>query len=203
MSKGGFLDKAYGLDGVDKTRDFYDAWSKSYDAEVTDNGYATPGRIAKALAEVVAADAPILDYGCGTGLSGQALREAGFTTIDGADLSADMLAHARELGLYRALWQVETDGARQIAPGDYAAIAAIGVIGSGAAPLEVLDRLMESLAPGGICAFSFNDHTLEDPGYDARVRHWANTGAVLRFEEHGPHLPGIGLSSTVYLLERT
>ena len=43
-------------------------------------------------------DALILDFGCGTGLSGLALRAAGVQVIDGCDLSEGMLAHATFAG---------------------------------------------------------------------------------------------------------
>ena len=89
-----FLSEVYDLATPAETRALYDDWSASYDAEITENGYATPRRIAEALAQFADPSAPILDFGCGTGLSGLALKAAGFQTIDGADLSADMLKGA-------------------------------------------------------------------------------------------------------------
>ena len=50
--------------------------------------YATPVRIAAALRQMASPGDPILDYGCGTGLSGAALREAGFALVDGTDNAA-------------------------------------------------------------------------------------------------------------------
>ncbi|MDU8911558.1 class I SAM-dependent DNA methyltransferase [Aestuariicoccus sp. MJ-SS9] len=196
-----FLDKVYAARTAEETRAVYDAWSKSYEAEVAENGYATPGRCAAALHAIMAdTNAPILDFGCGTGLSGLALRLAGFTVIDGLDLSPDMLAIARDKGLYRDLSQTQ---ANDPLPRGYAAIAAIGVIGAGAAPLAVLDRIIDALEPGGFTVFSFNDHTLEDPSYQARVEALMADGTVTeRFREHGPHLPGRDLNATVYVLEK-
>lgn len=204
MSKG-FLDKAYGARDADATRQLYDDWSGSYDAEVGENGYATPARCAAALrAHLDDPAAPVLDFGCGTGLSGAALAAAGFTTVDGVDLSADMLKQAGEKDLYRALRQIEADAPLPHSPGDYAAIAAIGVIGAGAAPISVFDTLMDGLAPGGKLVFSFNDHALEDPQNEAKLNDWLDTGrARLLFSEYGDHLPGIGLKSKVYVTEKT
>lgn len=197
-----FLDKVYEARDEDETRAIYDAWAASYEAEIADNGYATPGRCAKALAAVMPdKSTPILDFGCGTGLSGLALKLAGFETIDGIDLSAEMLKAAREKGVYRTLSQVS--GQPEISKGSYAAIAAIGVIGSGAAPISVFDTLMHALARNGKFVFSFNDHTLEDPVYEARIREWTDCGAArLLSREHGPHLPGRNMMSNVYVLER-
>jgi len=147
MAKG-FLDKAYTARTADETRDLYDAWATSYEDELTQSGYVTPGRCAEALAHALPdRDASILDFGCGTGLSGLALRQAGFTVIDGVDLSAEMLAGARAKGAYRTLTQIEAGAALPAMPGDYAAITAMGVIGAGAAPIAVFDTIMAALAP--------------------------------------------------------
>lgn len=199
-----FLNKAYGARDAAATRKLYDDWAASYEAEVGENGYATPERCAAALAtHMPDRAAPLLDFGCGTGLSGLALKLAGFPTIDGVDLSAEMLAGARAKGVYRHLTQIEAGAPLAHAPGDYAAIAAIGVIGAGAAPIAVFDSLMAGLAPGGLLVFSFNDHALEDPASEGRVQSWIDAGnAALLFREYGPHLPGIGLKSNVYIVER-
>jgi len=99
-----FLDKVYDARDASSTRTLYDAWSDSYEAEVGSQGYALPPRCAAALAKFTDdLSAPILDFGCGTGLSGLAFKDAGFTTIDGHDLSADMLEEANNKGVYRKL----------------------------------------------------------------------------------------------------
>ena len=197
-----FLDKVYAARGEDETRDLYDAWAASYELEVAENGYATPGRCAAALAGVTDdLTAPVLDFGCGTGLSGLALKLAGFTTIDGVDLSQEMLAVAAAKSVYRDLTQVSGETAPT--PNQYATIAAIGVIGSGAAPCSVLDMLMHALPEKGRLVFSFNDHTLEDPIYESRISEWTDCGAAsLILRERGDHLPGLGMKSNVYILEK-
>lgn len=201
----GFLNKAYAARSGDETRALYDAWASSYEAEVGENGYVTPGRVAEALySEMPNAHAPILDFGCGTGLSGLALKLSGYELIDGMDLSEDMLALARQKNVYRNLQQVSANAPSLANPGDYAAIAAIGVIGAGAASIAIFDTLMAALDAGGLLAFSFNDHALADPANEGKVNEWTDRGAAsLRFKEHGPHLPGIGLNSTVYIIEKT
>ena len=84
-----FLEKVYGLNTVEETVDHYNRWAASYDAEIAENNYATPGRIADALWSVLPdATAPLLDFGCGTGLSGVALRRVGYETIDGVPTAA-------------------------------------------------------------------------------------------------------------------
>ena len=199
-----FLNEVYDARDADETRALYDDWSDSYDKEVGSNGYATPGRCAEALAQFLKDQTrPILDFGCGTGLSGLALKLAGFETIDGVDLSEEMLAKARAKRLYRNLKVIEAEADLPFNGGDYAAIAAIGVIGAGAAPISVFDDLMSALDKGGYLVMSLNDHALQDRANEARISEWTDCCAArLLFRESGPHLPGIGLNSNVYVLEK-
>ncbi|MFP4328825.1 MAG: class I SAM-dependent DNA methyltransferase [Paracoccaceae bacterium] len=199
-----YLDKVYATEGAEATRELYDDWADSYDAELKAAGYVTPARIAAALgAHLDDRQAEILDFGCGTGLSGEALARAGFTNVDGVDLSAEMLEEARAKGIYRDLAQIAPDDMLEDRAGRYAAITATGVIGAGAAPVECFDRLMHLLPPGGLFVFSFNDHTLQDPAFEARVSEWTDGGAArLHFREHGAHVPEKDLGATVYVLEK-
>ncbi len=94
------LSRAYELEKPEDIQNFYSDWAKTYDAEVLENGYITPERCAAALAEFTPTqDLSLLDIGCGTGLSGKRLAEAGFTRIDGCDLNHDMLEVA-SMGLH-------------------------------------------------------------------------------------------------------
>lgn len=200
---GKFLDNAYTVDPASGARGLYDAWAASYDAEIAENGYATPRRCAAALARYASDTAgAVLDFGCGTGLSGLALRAAGFSRIDGVDLSPEMLAQAAEKGCYQSLAPIADD--IPLPNGPHAAVAAVGVIGPGHAPPETLDRLLAHLDPGGLMVFSLNDATREDPAFEARLTAQIDTGlARLLLREHGPHLPGRGLNATVYVIEKT
>lgn len=200
-----YLDTAYGLDSEHQTRAHYDDWSASYDAEIGRNGYATPARIAAALGDVCDdLTAPVLDFGCGTGLSGLALSLRGFTTIDGIDLSQDMVAQALYKACYRTLSVIEPDAPLDVEANGYSSIIACGAIGSGAAPLSVFDALMQGLPKGGKFAFSLNDHSLEDPIYAAKIdSHLQAKTARLLHREHGDHLPGINLGCVVYVIEKT
>jgi len=82
-----FLDNVYNTERGESMRRYYDDWADSYDTDLRENEYRTPARCAAALARVLERrDAPILDFACGTGISGAALKEAGFTTIDGTDI---------------------------------------------------------------------------------------------------------------------
>lgn len=184
----------------EETRALYRDWARTYDADVQGAGYATPGRLAQALAEVAPdLTAPLLDFGCGTGLSGRALAAQGFTTIDGTDITPEMLDHAQASGAYRALWPSAPGDAP---PGGYATIAAIGVVSLGAAPADTLHLLLDALPPNGLLGFSFNDATLADASYmDALAK--AQDAAALIHEAYGDHLPGKNMKSSIYILRKS
>ena len=186
------LDRVYSASGDREMRKIYDEWADSYDDDVEGNNYLTPGRTADMLARFLKdSDAPIMDYGCGTGLSGVALTKVGFTRIDGVDLSEKMLDIARDLGVYRSLDLVEPNSALSPDLGEYAAITAVGVISKGAAPPSMYGDLLKVMKPGAILAFSLNDLSLEDPEYVELVSKSVDAGQVkLLQEEYGPHLTG-------------
>jgi predicted TPR repeat methyltransferase len=196
-----FLGTVYAARTPDEVRSLYDAWAETYDAEIAEAGYATPARVAAALtASGADRAAPVLDFGCGTGLSGAALKLVGFREIDGADISPEMLARAKAKGVYRRLLRLNPKGPL---PSGYATVAAVGVIGPGAAPLSVLPGLASGLPRGGLFGFSFNDHALTLPDHVAAIPALVEAGvARVAFEERGEHLPGIAVKSTVYVLER-
>ncbi len=199
-----FLDRVYTTRTVEDSIRLYDDWADTYDGELLRHGYATPTRCAAALASVVEdADSPVLDYGCGTGWSGEELVMAGFTTVDGCDLSEGMMDVARSRNVYRNLTTVEVGQPLPFSKGSYRHIAAVGVISVGAAPVSLMDELIGLLEAGGTLTFSYNDHTLDSPEYVGRIREYVDTSSVdLLFKEHGAHLPGIDMMSTVFVIQK-
>lgn len=188
---------------VKETLKVYADWADSYDHDVTSKGYRTPDRIAHALGEHLAGNGPILDFGCGTGISGMAMKMAGIGPLHGTDISQEMLDLAQEKSIYDKLWLGEP-GAVPAKPGDYRAIVAAGVVSLGAAPPETLDSLISALATDALLALSFNGPTLEDGSYDNHLDGVADAGQVeIVFRENGPHLEGIGMNSDVIILRRT
>jgi SAM-dependent methyltransferase len=179
-----------------------EAWAASYAAEVAQNADEGPARCAAALAGHVGdMSRPMLDFGCGTGVSGLAFRLAGMDVIDGVDPCADNVAQAQARGVYRTVSRM---GADLDIAGFYSAISAVGSIGAGAAPIAAFDVLMHMLPAGGMMVFSLDDHTLGDPSNIARLNEWLDCGAArLLFCENGPHLTADDMNSTVYLVEKT
>ena len=194
---------------VADTRKVYADWADTYEDDITAMAYATPARIAKAvLAQNPDLTLPILDFGCGTGLSGKALRDVGFSHVDGTDISPEMLAHAQiktidGAPLYRKLWLGDADNFT-VKTGDYGIIVATGVISLGAAGPDMLGVLLGALAPDGLLAFSYNDPTLADATYmDALNAVLTNGIATQVFRAHGPHLSTKVTGSDVIIFRRT
>jgi len=188
---------------VSDTIAIYRDWAKSYDADILGSGYATPSRIAGALGDVAPKDAKILDFGCGTGLSGQALRDAGFRRIDGTDITPEMLEIAVERGIYDTTWLSKPDSF-DVAQNAYDVICAAGVVSLGAAPPTMLNTLLSVLPSQGILAFSYNDPTLADQSYtNALVEVIHNNTATVLLREHGPHLPEKNMGSDIIVLQKT
>lgn len=183
---------------VSETIDVYTDWAERYDADVKERGYVTPGRIAEALARYLEPGQTILDFGCGTGLSGMALKTVGLGPLHGTDITAAMVDLARERPIYDTLWVSEPGEAL---PEGYAAIVATGVISLGAAPPKTFDLLLDALAPGALLAMSFNDPTLEDGSYDAHLE-TRNEAFETLFRKHGPHLTEAGMGADVMVLRR-
>jgi predicted TPR repeat methyltransferase len=190
---------------VDETRKIYADWADHYDADVAKWGYVTPSRIAMALRQSGAnPDKPVLDFGCGTGLSGLALKAVGFSQVDGTDISPEMLEKARARGIYQHLWEGEPGSLGHVRRGHYPIIVATGVISLGAAPPETLDMLLDVVPSGGLLAFSFNEATLADRAFTDRLDIAVLAPDIeLIFEQEGPHLPAKNMMSAVYILRRT
>ncbi len=201
---GSRLKAVYGIEGADAAQKYYDDWAPGYDAEVAENGYVTPQRCAEALkAHATLPWAPVMDLACGTGLSGLALKAAGFECLDGFDISEEMLERAREKGVYRELGLADLSKPLEIPEGTYQNAAAVGCISPEYMPPTVLDEILGKLPSGGCFVFSVNDHAAEDGSIVGRIHELVDCGwAEFLFREYGEHLPGIEMRSTVYVLRR-
>jgi predicted TPR repeat methyltransferase len=132
-------------------RSHYDDWAESYDGDLSGWGYHAPAEAADMLKRTVAPTAEILDAGCGTGLTGQALRAAGFTApIDGIDLSSPSLDLARQLGVYRTLGEGNLQQLPlAIADNSYGGLICIGVLTYVPDSEAVLREFARIVRPGG------------------------------------------------------
>ena len=86
----------------------YDLWAETYDSDVGSlEDYLVPMQAVKIARQILDQNALILDAGAGTGLVGQALREAGFHRLIAVDYSARMLDVARSKQVYQDVYQCD------------------------------------------------------------------------------------------------
>lgn len=93
----------------------------------------------------------LLDLGCGTGLLGQVLKEKyGFDNIVGLDVSEEMLARAREKGVYKRLVcsYVTSDRVDDIKNAEYDAVLAAGVFDPTHMRATAFDEILRWIKPG-------------------------------------------------------
>lgn len=204
MTKKLFLESAYELKNDEQTQTLYRDWAASYDEEISANGYASPRRTAEALSQCGARfEQPLLDIGCGSGVSGQFLRQAGFCKLHGCDFSQPMLALAESKNIYLRLHHSNLNAPFHFVDSPYNTITAIGVMAPGHAGPDLLESTLKLMTVGGFFGFSMNDHTLEDPGFMQAIDTLVKARKIrIRWSEYGEHLPGIGLNSLIMVIER-
>ncbi|MEC9344183.1 MAG: methyltransferase domain-containing protein [Pseudomonadota bacterium] len=200
-----YLDDAYEARTGRETREFYDRWAAVYDEELGENEYQQPLRCAQALTRHLAdRDARILDVGCGTGLSGIALSEAGYLHLDGCDFSTKMLEKAFKTGVYSKLFKADLNHPPLDArDGEYDAIAAVGVFSFGHVMADAVDEFLRVSKPGAPIVIGLNDHFFKEGTLTAKLDALAADGRIERVsEEHGDHIRGTGLTGWVIVARR-
>ena len=149
----------------------YDDWADSYDKELLgEYGYCAHEIGAKALAETqLSFNSPILDVGCGTGLAGLELSRLGYTKIDGLDVSAGMLEHARNQGIYRKLFQkrIGLDNLSELP--SYKGILCVGSFGLGHMEQEDIIRLIDLAAANASIVIFMNAEPFHAQNYKATI----------------------------------
>jgi predicted TPR repeat methyltransferase len=164
------LNTAYALRTPQDNRRFYAGWAATYDADFADRmAYRLPALVARAFVAAAGAG-PVLDVGAGTGLLGIALAAAGIRPVDGIDISADMLAQARDKGCYRHLVEADLTAALPPLPSPYAGMTSSGTFTHGHLGPEVLPPLLDLCAPGATVAFSVNSGVWTARGFDAALQ---------------------------------
>lgn len=143
--------------------DAYDAMAVSYDAQLREWGYEAPGRAADILAMHLPGfeTADILDCGCGTGLTGAALRGAGAGgKITGLDMSRASLDIAGAKDVYDVLETADLNAPLTLADRSVDGVLCVGVLTYvHAEPL--FREWMRVIRPGGVAVFTSRDDFFE------------------------------------------
>lgn len=177
---------ALALDGdVDAIQRYYEDWADDYDNDVGAEQYDLPDEVARLLDQIVRQDAgepidgltidpappnpAILDVGCGTGLIGVRLGQAGYSTIDGIDLSPAMIERARARGCYQNL----ASGIDITAPlpddlvGAHDIVVIGGVFTVGHVPPSALSAVAAMVRPGGLLLMTTRKQYYDETDYQS------------------------------------
>ncbi len=163
----------------------YGEWAEQYDKDLIDEmGYVAPAFASQVLLEYVEdQSAKILDAGCGTGLVGANLHQKGYRNLEGFDYSAQMLARAKDKGIYSRLHQGDLTGKLDLPENSYDAIISVGTFTCGHVGPEAFAELIRITKPGGHLCFTVRDQAWEEDNYRIAMDKIEKSGAWHRLEE--------------------
>jgi len=134
----------------------FDRFAENFDDALANLNYAGPGLLTAALTELIPfaeRRLTMLDAGCGTGLCGPLLRSSARQLV-GVDLSAGMLAKARERKLYDELHESELMAFMLAHPASYDVVISADTLVYFGALEEAMSAAATALKPGGVLAFT-------------------------------------------------
>jgi predicted TPR repeat methyltransferase len=177
-----FLARAYNLRDAEDCKKLYDDWAASYDKDLADpsQDYVAPTLVTRA---VVAAggnmDGHALDAGCGTGLCGIALSQAGAKKIDGVDLSEAMLKVAGKTGVYQNLAPADLSVPLEKPDKEYDVVTCVGTLTkTHVGPVPAIKEFVRVTKNGGIIAATVLDDIWESGGYRAEIDRLIGENAI-------------------------
>ena len=152
--------------GSEEQRKIYREWADTYDRElIQDFGYVAPQiAVDSFIRKAPDRTLPILDMGCGTGLVGRLLHQAGYEHIDGIDLSPEMLEKAASHQIYQNLWEGDLTSVMNIRP-IYQGIICVGVFSHHPDHPFLIPKLLDGLRSDGFLVGTVNGKGWQDIGW--------------------------------------
>lgn len=195
------LDAAYGLQTPDDNLKLYADWAGTYDTNFAgDHGYVLPAQVVGVF-ETTGCKGRLLDVGAGTGLVGEHLNHLGHSSIDGTDISTEMLNVAAEKNIYENLIEGDLTATLPIDDNTYDGLLSAGTFTLGHVGPDAFDELLRIAKPGATFALSINDAHFGPAGFDAKFQALADQITNLKLEPiqiyaswaSGPHANDTGV----------
>ena len=173
----------------------FDDVAEHYEAAYLRAGYPDPKKVQEYVSKIASKHviqkhlAQILDFGCGTGLIGQYLKEAGFQNISGIDLSPKMLEKAEEKGCYNQLvnftlnQEEHVDSIPHGLRGKHDFVTSAGLINNNFMDLKIFEQMLICLKPGGYLVFSARYSYLGQYWYTDALEELEKAGRI-KFIQH-------------------
>ena len=146
-------------ESTDELMKVYDGWADRYDRELLEDwGYTSPQKAVQLLLDAMGSpELTVLDAGCGTGLVGVLLKEAGMSLLTGIDCSPGMLAEAERKGVYDALHTMDMNLPLTLPSDSYDAVTCIGTFTSTHVKPDAVRELARVTRSGGVLVFTVRD----------------------------------------------
>jgi predicted TPR repeat methyltransferase len=145
---------------------YYDGWAQRYDAELSEWDYQSPAQAARLLARYAPLGSAVLDAGCGTGLSGEALAAADFQDIVGIDISPASLKLSAARGVYSKLQQVDLHSLPlPFEANAFDALVCVGVLTYVQEVSATLKDFCRLVRPSGYIVFTCRDDLYQEQRY--------------------------------------
>ena len=172
------LEGAYALATPDDNISYYREFADHYDDHfVKELGYNLPHVVAKAFLRTGSpSDTPIADLGCGTGIVAQCLPKE--FTIDGLDISPDMLAVAGAKKRYRDLYQTDITQGVSTLPNNYGAVLSSGTFTHGHLGPGALKTSLGLGKAGCLFVLSINKAHYSSHGFENLLDTLSATNAI-------------------------
>nr|POF11552.1 williams-beuren syndrome chromosomal region 27 protein [Quercus suber] len=202
-----FLARVYEAKSADDCKKIYAEWAETYNAEV--NGpsleYVAPVLAAQAIGTANGRiDGSILDAGCGTGLVGIALHQAGAKDIDGIDLSPEMLKIAEKTAVYKKLTTADLCQRIDIPDAKYDVVTCCGTLTHGHVGAKpALSEFVRVTKKGGVIVATVLDDLWSSGGFKAEVDRLRVEGLVeVLSVENADYRRGDSVKARMLVLKR-
>ncbi|MBC6441751.1 MAG: methyltransferase domain-containing protein [Rhodobacteraceae bacterium] len=172
------LKGAYRITTPEDNVTYYADFAKVYDSDfAAPMGYIYPRAVAEQYrAHAGPEDVPVADIGCGTGLVAEALGLSA-ANIEGFDISPEMLAKARDKGLYAVLHEADLTRPPEIKP-RFGALVSAGTFTRGHLGPEPLEYALNLARPGALAVIGVNVEHFEAKGFGPMLEQLETAGRI-------------------------